>query len=301
MTDVVTRRASASGSRVRRLAILATAACLCSSIAAVSAGASEVIGSPTSRVTVKTAMRIATKAASRYTEMGVTTAATDLRVSIGSDGAALVAPSWATAGSLTSAIGSATLTVTATGPSGARDGTSGQVAEGYGTAAAPYWTLYGNACFSRIQNSGGYIDSCYKINRLVNDGSTTKDYYQLEHYATAGSKGIDTIHNAWLSSTKGSSSSAMSWVDWAPKGDTTGACANQTLSVSVAGVGISSSYTRCEKWDITKYAEAGKFKNLWDCNCTLGIKGDREVAYMSVVSVAQGGKATWTLSAGFFA
>lgn len=63
------------------------------------------------------------------------------------------------------------------------------------------------------------------------------------------------------------------------------------------------SHQLCEAWDITKYSEAGRFKNQWKCNCIppWGVDGDREVAYTVNVSVTQPGSVQWTLSAGFAA
>ena len=59
--------------------------------------------------------------------------------------------------------------------------------------------------------------------------------------------------------------------------------------------------TQCELWDITKFAEAGRFQNKWSCGCAIpfGATGEREVASMIEVSVPQGEGAQWTLSAGF--
>jgi hypothetical protein len=85
----------------------------------------------------------------------------------------------------------------------------------------------------------------------------------------------------------------MSWVDWSPKSDLSGNCSVTTLSISVFGVGLSANHNRCETWDITKGSAAGSFKNDWGGAL---VAADREVGYITVVSVPEGGNPIWALN-----
>lgn len=171
------------------------------------------------------------------------------------------------------------------------------------TAAAPYWSLRENGCFSRIVYNHGYFDTCYKIYKLINDGVAGKDFYALYHYGTVGMLPGEpgTIDWAQIWSDQASGSSAMTWSDWGPRGDLTqgqGTCTNWTVGVSVGAV-LQVSKWACEKWDMTKWADAAHYRMEWNCNCFFGITDDREVAYMTEITVATGGGPLWSIGATF--
>lgn len=160
--------------------------------------------------------------------------------------------------------------------------------------SAPYWQMVANQCYARWETGAMWFDRCYKVHKLYSDGTSTKDYFQLEHYGTAKSKFPWVLKKASLSSQKHASSSSMSWVDWSPRSDlNVGNCTTWSLSVTVQGVGIGASHELCDKWDITKYAAAGSFKNEWQGSAR---ESEREVAYMQAISVPQNGWPVWSLT-----
>jgi len=163
------------------------------------------------------------------------------------------------------------------------------------TQSGEYWNLVGNQAFARFEDGKGWMDHAYKMHKLVVETIPNKDYYQLEHWATAKSKGAWTLYAAHVWCQKQSSSSPMEWVDWDPQADQDYGSGGQSVTIGISYiVEISSTYTVRDKWDITKYAEAGKFKNSWRGSAW---RSERNVAYMICVSVPEGGWPAWTLSA----
>lgn len=212
----------------------------------------------------------------------------------GNDEDVLIAPSGVEVTSATIALnpdGSATLAASAVVKAAQRP--KGSVENGrapLSSSFVSYWDWAGNYCFSRSSTDFGYFDTCWYINQLMNDPNGSADYYSFYQYGTAGPTGGGILTDAWLESGKHASSSTMSWVDWSPKSDTSGSCTTgYTVSVSAFGVGLSASHTRCETWDITKGSAAGSFKNDWGTNAT----GDRELGYITVISVPEGGTPVW--------
>jgi hypothetical protein len=159
-------------------------------------------------------------------------------------------------------------------------------------AAAPYWKFINGTCFSRFTRANVHIDACYRMNRLVNDGTTTYDFYELHFFATAGVNDnagtLWQMQNAWVASSAASGSTAQSWWDWDPGSDISGNC--RTIGLSVTGgvggasLGITHNHEACEVWDITKYAAPGSFRTTWRGHTT----GDREAAFAIVSRVGQG-------------
>ncbi len=171
-------------------------------------------------------------------------------------------------------------------------------------AAGPRWSLVSGTCFSRIQNTWGWLDSCYKIHRLTGETDYAWDYYQLEQYGSVAAKEPGKIYDGWLHGRR-SGGAAMSWVDWSPRGTLSGGCVTVPISVSALGIGISASGLMCERWDIYKAAAAGDFKEQWGCGCIIPFgqphPNVREIDLMQAVRVARNGIPRWTLSGGFSA
>ena len=164
------------------------------------------------------------------------------------------------------------------------------------------WSYVSGACFTRLQSAFGWLDSCYQVHKLTNDNDP-RDFYKLEQYGSAGAMVLGKIYSGWLGAVKAASSSAMSWIDWSPRRTVTGGCQSIPLSVSALGVSFSASGIMCERWNVSKYADPGHYREEWSCGClpTLGqpYPNVREIDYLQVVSVANGKPAIWTLSAGF--
>lgn len=154
-------------------------------------------------------------------------------------------------------------------------------------------------CFSRFENTSGWMDHCYQMNKLIGETDSQKDYFQIHRYATAKSKSIWTLKEAKISCQKSASSSTMEWFDWSPRSDVPSSqCSTVGVSVSAFGLGISASHTVCPTmWDINKSAEARKFSNKWVGSAW---RSEREVAYMVCVKVPQGGWPVWNLNASYY-
>jgi len=170
-------------------------------------------------------------------------------------------------------------------------------AGGASVMGAPYPVIVDQWCPYRIENSTGWIDHCYRVSKVYDDGDSIYDHFTLEHWATAKSKGAYYLKNARIyCAKKAGSTTTFYWTDWSPRSDLNLSCQSISLTVTSGPISISGDiYQACETWDITKYAEAGKFKNEWK-----GSKKntDREVAYMVSVKVPQGKWASWDLTAG---
>lgn len=164
------------------------------------------------------------------------------------------------------------------------------------------WSYISGGCFTRLQNFFGWLDSCYQVHKLTNEGDP-RDFYKLEQYGSEGAKILGKIYSGSLGAVKASSSSAMSWIDWSPRSTVTGSCQTVPLSVSALGVSFSASGWMCERWNMYKYADAGRYKQEWSCGCapTFGqpYPNVREIDYLQVISVLNGKSAIWTLSASY--
>jgi hypothetical protein len=174
-------------------------------------------------------------------------------------------------------------------------------------AVTASWKFVAQACFSRLSNGYGWLDSCYRIDKIVNEGDP-RDFCKLEQYGTVGASGFPyfgKIYSGWLAAAKSSSSAAMSWIDWSPRGNKSGSCVSIPLSISALGLPFSTSGVMCEHWNIYKYADAGHFKEEWSCGCIIPFgqpyPNTREIDYLQAISVLNGKLAQWTLSAGFAA
>jgi hypothetical protein len=166
--------------------------------------------------------------------------------------------------------------------------------------APQYWSSVALQCFARIESVSGWIDHCCQLYKLVGDNNNEGDYYQLVHYATARSKTIFSLRSAWIECVKHESSSTMGWLDWSPGSDlNVGRCTPITIERTINGSSMGGTFTVYKSgWDITKYAEAGKFANRWYGRAW---HSERDVAYMVGVAVPQGGWPVWSLAASYFA
>jgi hypothetical protein len=165
---------------------------------------------------------------------------------------------------------------------------------------APYWSLVASQCFARIEGVSGWIDHCCQLYKLVGDSNKEGDYYELVHYATARSKTIFALVQAWITCEKHESSSTMGWFDWSPGSDlNVRRCTPITIERTLNGSSMGGTFAVYESgWDITKYSDAGKFSNRWYGHAW---RQERGVAYMVGVKVPQGGCPVWSLTASYFA
>lgn len=158
----------------------------------------------------------------------------------------------------------------------------------------PSWAVVYTGCYERISDTWSWIDHCAQILRLLGDGDSTKDSYVLERWATAGANWPWVLKSAAISAYPTESSASLAWVDWAPRSDRTGPCQPYNLRVVSPYPTPVRSVDRCETWDITKASRGGDYRLDWyGCTCT----HDRELAFSSSVSVAQGRLPSWYVPA----
>ena len=278
-----------------------------------STGATAAPGSPWREVTDSSRGRAAAiSAANQFADSGVPTRTSDLRVFDVADGDLLVLPRWVEPASVlrrevvangriaTEVEASLLIGLAARNPAGRSTASlDGQLA-GVSTAAAAYWYQYNSGCFKWLRKDGAYMAPCFYTSKLMNDGSSTRDYFSLRQKASVGSSSAGSAtYDAWLLSKRTSGSTTQWWEDWEPGGELRGNCGSVTLSVSVKGVGVGISSTACERWEPTLWEDAGHFRNKWNCDCWFGVTSMREVASNIAVSVPQGKYPRWTISAGF--
>ena len=141
---------------------------------------------------------------------------------------------------------------------------------------------------------------CFYVSKLMNDGSSTRDYFALRQKASLGTERFGSVNwDGWVASVRKSGSTTQYWEDWDPGSEMRGSCSSVTLSVSVKLVTIGIGANLCERWEPGLYPDAGHFRNKWNCDCILGVASLRQVASNIAVSTAQGRYPTWTISAGF--
>jgi hypothetical protein len=255
----------------------------------------------------------ARRAAALFEASDVPTRQADLKVFDAGNGDVLVVPRWVspdtfrsrgvTRGGRPAVEVEASVIVGLLGGKGrSTAGLDGQVAsaDGAAVAAAPYWSQYESGCFAWMRNGGSYLAPCYYISKLINDGSSTRDYFALRQKASIGTDRWGSgNYDGWLMSARTSGSTTQYWEEWEPAGELHGNCGTVNLSVMVKGVTLGISSTACERWEPTLWPDAGHFRNKWNCDCWIGVAGMRQVASNIAVSVAQGKWPRWTLWAGF--
>ena len=173
----------------------------------------------------------------------------------------------------------------------AHDATSG----GLGVAAGPYWQLANSFCWERrsFHNGTIWMDTCYHKHRLINDGSSTYDYFEMHMFATGASVGKTKTDRLTISAWRASGSAAQTWFDWHPRSDVSNRC--QSFAVGVAEpVPIAYTHQQCDLWDMTKHTDAGHYTQAY-VSPFFGapINSEREVAFDVSVRVAQGATAMW--------
>lgn len=166
--------------------------------------------------------------------------------------------------------------------------------------AAPYWQQVGTTrCYHTIAKTpmgkdGGFMDTCFRLHKVINDADSYWDYWDISAWATVDATAVHAIGDyAWIHVDR-DGGPTFHWEDWNPRTDRSGNCNDISLSVSAAGVGLPlPGITVCETWTLTKYAAAGELKNQWNGNS----QGAREVALMSAIHVRQGaGTPVWGVS-----
>jgi hypothetical protein len=256
--------------------------------------------------------QLAAEAAQRFTSYGVPTETSNLLVKQYDSGRILVVPTVlaTTLTNTTSPNGQVTssLDVGASSSKGdavtSTDEQSGTSA--LATTAAAYWQLNEQACLASLYVDSARLDSCYYIFQLINDGSTTKNFWTLRQKGTAFEYGAG-LHSAWVSGERTPNTASQTWVDWAPEQGHDGACSSVNVGVSYIA-SLSYSVTACEKWIFNKTCNTCSpwIKNTWDCNCWFGLNAkngvpSRAVAYQMLVSTSQSATPRFRLGLGMAA
>jgi len=165
----------------------------------------------------------------------------------------------------------------------------------------PYWALVDTQCFARsiCENNTGWLDCCYKTHKLMYDLSPTEDYYELNCYGTAMSKGIWKLHAAAIRSVASTSGCPQSWVSWSPGGNVYGSnCYTLSTSISAGGFTIGASAQFCPtEWVISKQNPAVDYSCCWNGSASSG--SAREVGYQICTKVNQCHWPVWDITPSF--
>ena len=167
--------------------------------------------------------------------------------------------------------------------------------------AAPSWGLVGEACWDRTYWTQVaplrqvWMDTCYHKHKLLNDGFSDRDFFELHMFAT-GASSAGKLKDMTILASKSSNSAAMMWHDWHPGADQNRSCQQITVGVS-SPLPIGYGHQICDEWDITKFAEAGKFRNIYRAPLFFEPAfSEREVAFDIAVRVNQGATARWNFN-----
>ena len=238
--------------------------------------------------------QLTSAAAIRYSAYGATSA--NLRV-IQDAAGVTVAPAGTEFGAVletladgTTALSLAPATLSDPGPAVSDSSES----DGPAPLVSASWSLVGNACFTRISDTWTWLDHCYQMYKLANDGSSTRDYYALQHYATMHPNSPWVGNWAKIRSYPTGGSAAQNWMDWSPRGDYSGGSrTTTTLGISVYVV-LTMQTTMCDQWWIAKSNPAVDFSVEW---YRPGTRNNRELACEIAVWVNQGAWPQWYLPA----
>jgi hypothetical protein len=158
----------------------------------------------------------------------------------------------------------------------------------------PSWSPVAGQCFSRISDTFAWLDHCYVLYRLANDGDPARDWFALHHYATMQANPPWVMNGAAIGSAP-VGSTPQAWADWAPRSDLASSGCQQILVGIASPVGgIADSVTQCETWTVAKSPVAGTFAVHWDGR---GKRTTRELAMQLSVSVPANGWPQWALPA----
>jgi hypothetical protein len=289
--------------RLRRRSALVLIAVVVLAVPAIGSGASQNL--PHDVTTSDRGRGLATAAAARWSAQGLQTRARDLRVwDLTGNGEEFFVATGMPRGFTSRSSGeeNGMQRIEVSFEVGSRDAHVPEPLFANATAAVA-WTWLHQGCFSRISNWAGWIDACYKMHKLTGE-TNARDFFQLQQYGTVGSS-VGQIYDGWLMGQRASNSSAMAWEDWSPRQSKSGPCQILPIEVEALDQFIKDSALFCENWNITKWAEAGKFREQWSCGCIFpfgkGQYATRELNLMQAVSVPNGGVARWVLTAGFTA
>ncbi|MCA1843785.1 MAG: hypothetical protein LC792_11495, partial [Actinobacteria bacterium] len=127
------------------------------------------------------------------------------------------------------------------------------------------WTPAGGlGCTDRKSNNTARYDPCQRFYWLSGeDNDPEHQWLGSMLNGTGKSKGFWTLRELELQSYPEKDTYPQRWVDWSPDEDLKKECKNETVSVTVHGVGLSREQQRCETWDIEKGETAGDFANRW--------------------------------------
>jgi hypothetical protein len=165
-------------------------------------------------------------------------------------------------------------------------------ADAQALTASPTWNFQLQQCFARISDTWSYIDHCYALYKMANDGDATRDYFALQHYSTAGPNSPWVLN--WAKIQGVAFGPAQTWMDWSPKADFNGNCQTVNLGVTVKAVGLTLAVDRCDIWDMTKQNPAVNYNIVY---FSPGQRNDRELSFEIAVSVAQGAWPQWSIPA----
>ncbi len=165
--------------------------------------------------------------------------------------------------------------------------------------ASPAWSFVANDCFTRFSDGPwAWMDHCYWMYKLSNDGNAKHDWWALQHFASMQANAPWVMNWARIRTHRYPGSPAQTWADWSPRSSWSGgSCGPVSVGVTSPVGGINVSIERCpSRWDLTKSANGASpdYTLQWT---GFGARDVREMAFEIAVRVAQGARPAWTLPA----
>lgn len=225
---------------------------------------------------------MAQQAAQHFADLGVVVPADRLRV-LRDEAGFVVVPAGTRFG--VQADGRGRRSVVPIAESQPADGPASTGGDAFTLAATTNWVTANSQCFARISDTYSWLDHCYVLYFLANDGDPNKDYYGLKHFATARANSPWYLRSAAIGNYP--ARAVQTWVDWDPVGASFGNCRSMGLGVTALGFGLSGSFTACETIDVVKQNPDVNFTEMWYVDFS-GVQTSRGLQYLITFKVNQG-------------
>lgn len=169
-----------------------------------------------------------------------------------------------------------------------------------GPGMAPYWTGRGDGQYNLNVTGWGNTIFLWRRQQLINDGSSSYDWYSYARKALASPTDRPFAPDARIYQLKAGNeptstarAAARNWVDWSPDNSFTGDCSGSiTASVSYLAASIGYTFNDCDKYVLTiDQAVPSRASLLLDQGLSVN-GGSRSLAYSVLWKTVQGGATT---------
>jgi hypothetical protein len=155
-------------------------------------------------------------------------------------------------------------------------------------------------CADTIQGQNGYMTQCYRIYKVVNEIDAGRDYFLLDHYATATPTNNRYLRRVRIEASQNTGSPAMGLVDWNPRSPISGNCEQVDFGISMGGASIGIPRKVCENWVPTQFSGA-HIAVEWTPTFWTNVFEARDIGLTELISVEQEKFPSWFFWAEFVA